>query len=875
MTIQSAISFKEYDGNGSTTSFATNPVSFFDETDLVVYAIQDSTGDSETLVLNTDYTVSGGAGTTGTVNTAGGTSPYGAPASGYTLRIDRIIPITQEDDFVNNDSSDAEVVESRFDKLTMIAQQLNAVQERSVRLTATSLSTINTELPEPEGNSAIGWNAAGDALVNIELGTGTSLVDLSASTGSALIGHVASGTGSTLTTVQEKLRRVVDVFDKLSSGERADVTARTALVDVTAGLAAAATDISSGDLLVYPPGVYLVSSDDATNEDDYGKKVMHLSGKDNVTIEGYGATIKIVDHDIATDGGLMWLWATGCKNLTVKGFRFDLTFTGVNNSATRYPFCGAVICHDEPDGTYTQDEINGNINFVDCTFKLYHPYGSWATTTSGNDYDGDENNGYKLFSIFCSGDNLATAYDNQNRGATFDNIEFEAGHNGYGLWAWAYNDVSFTRVKGRSYVSKYSDNAGTILGFAIPMIRYHQFYNSGLVIEDCNFRAKPCSERTTSGFEGGAVAFGLYTNLTGDLSHGSCIVKNNTIILGNGDNASVGGIIDYAVLEDLYGAIVFEGNTIDGIVTTTNAYANVGFRQSPVFDGINSITIKGNTWGPKNSYTTAISLSSSSNTSAHDRRTKSLIVEGNTCFSKSSYFLDMNGNASSTTYEGVAYTSVKNNTVIGTYDTVFNKNNANSFGIRVSANQSTDVMIVKDNILIDVKQGIVASLVGSSTTRIFDNNQMVGVTTAYTGANATPYDHKNGTFTPILKGSGTAGTPTMTFAGGTWTRIDNRCFFDIWLAVSADGGATGNWIVDLSGQPFATKDTANSLTSMSRVMSTIAVGAGKSLACGMVNNTNQMTIYVEDNDAGGSATPLTVSDDSTFSLYVGGNFEIA
>src|SRR4051812_29799465 len=114
MTVSSTTSRKTFAGDGVTTSFGTSPVVFYDSTDLTVYVVTTATGAVvKTLVLNTDYTVTGGAGSTGTIATTG---LYGAPASGTTLVIVRSIPRTQEVDLENNDPSDAEVQEAAFDK---------------------------------------------------------------------------------------------------------------------------------------------------------------------------------------------------------------------------------------------------------------------------------------------------------------------------------------------------------------------------------------------------------------------------------------------------------------------------------------------------------------------------------------------------------------------------------------------------------------------------------------------------------------------------------------------------------------------------------------------------------------------------------------
>src|SRR5262245_1199240 len=114
MTVSSETSRKEFTGNGSTTSFDTNPVVFFESDNLTVYVVTTATGASTLLTENTDYTVTGGDGATGTVDLATGSAPYGAPSSSQTLVIVRDLDVVQESDFVNNDGSDSEVVEDSF-----------------------------------------------------------------------------------------------------------------------------------------------------------------------------------------------------------------------------------------------------------------------------------------------------------------------------------------------------------------------------------------------------------------------------------------------------------------------------------------------------------------------------------------------------------------------------------------------------------------------------------------------------------------------------------------------------------------------------------------------------------------------------------------
>jgi hypothetical protein len=128
MTISSTGNRATYAGNGVTVAFAF-PYQFQQNTDLVVYEQIVATGATATLVLGTDYTVTG-AGLPG-----GGTvTRTVATATGTNLVIVRTVPLTQGATFPNNTAFDGPTVEGAYDKLTTLAQQLNDAQSRSPTL---------------------------------------------------------------------------------------------------------------------------------------------------------------------------------------------------------------------------------------------------------------------------------------------------------------------------------------------------------------------------------------------------------------------------------------------------------------------------------------------------------------------------------------------------------------------------------------------------------------------------------------------------------------------------------------------------------------------------------------------------------------------
>lgn len=680
------------------------------------------------------------------------------------------------------------------------------------------------------------------------------------------VAYDAPYTNSVERSVAAKLSDVISVKDFGAVGDGA--------TDDTAAIARAAAALQDNQTLLFPSGTYLVSSTGATNEDAYGKKVMYLSGKRDIQISGETATIKCVNHNIATNGGLMFLWVESSQRVKVNGLRFDMSFTGVKNSSSFYPFVGAIVFNDAPSGSKTYDTLNNDVTVEDCSFKLFHPYGQFARTTAGNAYLGDSNNGYKMFSVYVWGDYLATTTATQNSGLTVSNVTFENGHNGYGVWASAWNDVVVDSVTAKAWVGKNSFNDGSFAGGGLPMVRYSQYQHNGINVTNCHFTAKPCSERLNAGFEGSASFF--YIVDAGPPSLPRFIVTDNTVILGNGDAAN--SVYDDGVTNASYGYLIVSNNQFDGITDTTNAagdgaYVNIVGSG----DGFATLTVTSNTFGGASSYVNGIRVVNGASTSAGDRKLKSLIVTDNSSISQLQYFLDTNGGGVVETYEGVAYTLVENNTVIGTFNTVFDKTVPQSYAYRFAANQSTDVLKFINNITVDKYSNVntLPSSINAAATVTSDGNTINGVTLAYSGTGITDYQTVNGSFNPILKGTSTAGSPVYSYTPvGRFFRVGNYCYFNVSIQISSAGGALGTWDLDLNDIPYTAANTANLTYSSNCVYDNLAVGAGKQLGFGIRPGTKLGYLYAMD-QAGGALSALGIASDSAFQIIISGFYEIA
>lgn len=154
----------QYNGNDVITAFAF-PRFFELEADLTVILTSAANVDT-TQTLTTDYT------TVGAGLSAGGTvTMIVPPATGEKLTIVRVVPITQITDFRNFDGNDADINETAIDRTVIQNQQQQEENDRSLRLPVTALG-VSTELPLPQANRSLAWNATEDAIINLSQITG-------------------------------------------------------------------------------------------------------------------------------------------------------------------------------------------------------------------------------------------------------------------------------------------------------------------------------------------------------------------------------------------------------------------------------------------------------------------------------------------------------------------------------------------------------------------------------------------------------------------------------------------------------------------------------------------------------------------------------
>jgi alpha-tubulin suppressor-like RCC1 family protein len=127
MAVATTTSTISYTGTNTGNQSCPIPFIFYNETDIVVELIP-ATGTASTLVLNTNYVL------TGTGNPSGGTAVIVSPVPVTTkIVISRSVPATQETSFQTGDRFPASVMERALDKLTMLVQQFLRASNRTLR----------------------------------------------------------------------------------------------------------------------------------------------------------------------------------------------------------------------------------------------------------------------------------------------------------------------------------------------------------------------------------------------------------------------------------------------------------------------------------------------------------------------------------------------------------------------------------------------------------------------------------------------------------------------------------------------------------------------------------------------------------------------
>ena len=183
MTISVTAVRMNYVGSGSLSSY---PYTFRvdDETDLEVQQSDSDDDNATTLVLNSDYTV------TGVGSESGGNVILGSNlASGYHLAITRVSPRLQSTDLEQRGSFNPETIEDRFDRITMLIQELADDISRAAKVSRTGGSEgseVDADIATSVAASAATASAAASAALAALALAGTSVSGTGTTSGATL-----------------------------------------------------------------------------------------------------------------------------------------------------------------------------------------------------------------------------------------------------------------------------------------------------------------------------------------------------------------------------------------------------------------------------------------------------------------------------------------------------------------------------------------------------------------------------------------------------------------------------------------------------------------------------------------------------------------
>ena len=190
---------------GATQTAFTVNFEFFDEADLNFYV------DGTLKTISTHYTVSGGDGTTGTINTTSGNSVVGA-TGGSTVVITRSIAFARTTDFPSSGAFEVATLNTELDRFTAIAADISDETSRSLQLAdEDATATMTLPVKADRVGKVLGFNSSsGNAEVVSQLttaavtvstvgvgGDATASVSTSGNTATFALGIPTGATGAT------------------------------------------------------------------------------------------------------------------------------------------------------------------------------------------------------------------------------------------------------------------------------------------------------------------------------------------------------------------------------------------------------------------------------------------------------------------------------------------------------------------------------------------------------------------------------------------------------------------------------------------------------------------------------------------------------
>ena len=271
---------------GATQTAFTVNFEFFDDADLNFYV------DGTLKTITTHYTVSGGNGSTGTINTTTGNSVVGA-TGGSTVVITRSIAFARTTDFPSSGAFEVATLNTELDRFTAIAADISDETSRSMQL-ADQDTAVSMTLPlkADRVGTVLGFNATTGA---VEAGpTIANVSSLSAITGNI---NTVGGISANVTTVAGIQANVTTVAG--ISGNVTTVAGIASNITTVAGIASAVSGASANATLAEN---YAVKVDGAVESSKYSSKAWAIGGTGVTDTSGSGSAKSWAVEADAVDG---------------------------------------------------------------------------------------------------------------------------------------------------------------------------------------------------------------------------------------------------------------------------------------------------------------------------------------------------------------------------------------------------------------------------------------------------------------------------------------------------------------------------------------------------------------------------------------------
>lgn len=234
MTITSTNSKLTYNGDGSTTVFAITFVFWLNSH--IKAILRDAAGNETTWVEGTQYTLTGGSGTTGTLTVKTTPTDY-TPQTGETLVIKSVVPETQGSKLPLGGPFASKAVEQMVDQVTRQIQQHSEELTRTISVPETDTATVALPTSITRANKDFQFDGSGNVL----------MVEPTDASGTAV-----TATGST--TSRQLAERFSDSVNVADYGAAGGLPAATNLAGFQAAIDA--TPNSGLQIITVPGGTY-------------------------------------------------------------------------------------------------------------------------------------------------------------------------------------------------------------------------------------------------------------------------------------------------------------------------------------------------------------------------------------------------------------------------------------------------------------------------------------------------------------------------------------------------------------------------------------------------------------------------------------------